>query len=1025
MSLIHQLYCTHCTHGSSALERSQGEMAARMLGYSVRAGSLEGDRLRQLYRQVERYISYHLPRDTPGHAKLEWTAAAAPRRLVFIPSAGRLQVIALVSYRQRDSAGRPGSYFAHVLCREPRPAESAWTAADALRLWNAPGWVAEDAAEHPFVLPALARADSLLGGASPAIDDAAFLRFLQGARGAEDAWLPERWRQMPARERAAFFQRALGALIAAGTARRQTVFLAVEPEVAALLFYGAARLVPPGDLRASIGVSTFEPSADRLVTALAATTFYDPQTAEFRIDELRGRGTAINTFRDPCSEGLREGGYAPAMIRRLLDDGWESVDRHLKTIAAARCKRIEALEDFARTERTVAAWFDSPETAADDDWRKQPELTDFARRLVLERLGGDLDCREKCSRLRGRASLATIVELAAATPPGAGPDAAIGYLLDCLSEPQVEPLLRLPEVAERWKVQLLVRRIEQAERMPSGCEWLWEDGPPPGAMTAEKCRELGVRVLLGLNGRLVAALLATLQSPCFENLVDRLLDACDRDPARWAVLAEIVGGMTDGALIAVWRRCGTRWIASADHDGGVLAGRLRAVLRTLPEHAAEFSQRYALVDAGRRHLSDPADQKRLAAWDACREAICDLAPAAEKVGGWSGPLLVRRLEAAARRMAESAAAAMPPSEFPDDARSTRKQECLRTIGAQLLSGRALLPESEWRNQALWKKVCWRFEMGSWPSIPLRKLAFGNDPNRFWIGAGIAAAVLLGVLVIIGLANIGTGKRSSSGIVLEKRAGRVADRLDSAGPAGPSLPPGPAAPRSQSGPATPPPAAAGGLERVGPEPAAAAEASASGPADAPLAPGSHSAAGSARQSEGTEPLPGLAPSAAQSGPPTGDAALEEPLTAIDGVFEVEKSAVSELNPPAIASVRLAVKSAGGRPLPDRVLKHATIGAIIIEEGGSHLPRHIDLPNLAEKRDAEVFDGTEHLLVSFRFALAAGDLAKRVDRIVATSYAQAEIPIEPGSHYEVRFELDQPAVDQLEAIVEKQVPRKQVQ
>ena len=55
MSVIQQMYCTHCTHGSSALERRQGDLAARMLGYSVRAGSLEGDALRQIYRQVEHF----------------------------------------------------------------------------------------------------------------------------------------------------------------------------------------------------------------------------------------------------------------------------------------------------------------------------------------------------------------------------------------------------------------------------------------------------------------------------------------------------------------------------------------------------------------------------------------------------------------------------------------------------------------------------------------------------------------------------------------------------------------------------------------------------------------------------------------------------------------------------------------------------------------------------------------------------------------------------------------------------------
>ena len=134
MSAIQQIYCTHCTHGSSALERRQGELAARMLGYSVRAGSLEGDALRQVYRQVERYVSYHLPHDTPGEQKLQFTAATAPRRLIFIPAAGSWQVIGHVCYRQRDTEGRPGSYFAHLLCREVGDPGQSWTLLDALRL---------------------------------------------------------------------------------------------------------------------------------------------------------------------------------------------------------------------------------------------------------------------------------------------------------------------------------------------------------------------------------------------------------------------------------------------------------------------------------------------------------------------------------------------------------------------------------------------------------------------------------------------------------------------------------------------------------------------------------------------------------------------------------------------------------------------------------------------------------------------------------------------------------------------------
>ena len=70
MSKIHQIYCTHCTHASSALERREGEIAHRMLGYSARAGSLSGQELRNVYRQIERHIYYYLPRDTPAEEKL-------------------------------------------------------------------------------------------------------------------------------------------------------------------------------------------------------------------------------------------------------------------------------------------------------------------------------------------------------------------------------------------------------------------------------------------------------------------------------------------------------------------------------------------------------------------------------------------------------------------------------------------------------------------------------------------------------------------------------------------------------------------------------------------------------------------------------------------------------------------------------------------------------------------------------------------------------------------------------------------
>jgi len=126
MSTIHQIYCTHCTHGNSALERREGELAHRMLGYSARSGSVAAQELRRYYRQIERYVYYHLPRDTPGEEKLRLTAGSAPRRLVYLPSTSGLQLIGQVCYRQTDTEGRPGSYFAHVLFREEKDGRRRW-----------------------------------------------------------------------------------------------------------------------------------------------------------------------------------------------------------------------------------------------------------------------------------------------------------------------------------------------------------------------------------------------------------------------------------------------------------------------------------------------------------------------------------------------------------------------------------------------------------------------------------------------------------------------------------------------------------------------------------------------------------------------------------------------------------------------------------------------------------------------------------------------------------------------------------
>src|SRR5574340_760825 len=183
MAAIHQLYCTHCTYGTSAVERREGELADRVLGYGARASSFDREELRKHYRLLERFLNYYLPTDTPPEEKARLDASQAPRRLIYYPSTNGVQVLGQISYRQKDTADRVGSYFAHVLVSPlGKDGGGRWSVLDCLKLWGAP-WVDEDLPTIPFHLPGLDALEDLLAGARPAIDDGVLRSFLTTVPG--------------------------------------------------------------------------------------------------------------------------------------------------------------------------------------------------------------------------------------------------------------------------------------------------------------------------------------------------------------------------------------------------------------------------------------------------------------------------------------------------------------------------------------------------------------------------------------------------------------------------------------------------------------------------------------------------------------------------------------------------------------------------------------------------------------------------------------------------------------------------
>ncbi len=969
MNSIQQMYCTHCTHGSSALERCQGELAARMLGYSVRAGSLDSEALRQAYRQVERHISYHLPRDAPAEDKLRLTAATAPQRLIFIPAAGTWEVIGLVSYRQRDTEGRPGSYFAHLVCRQAAEGHDSWTLLDALRLWKAPGWVVEDSPEHPFVLPAIPAIDCLLDGEPPRIGDRALLAFLQGDDRSFGSHLPDRWRDLLPAKRVEIFQNLVASLLAVGTTRRQTLLVAVEPEVAALLFYGVGRLVPPGKLRASVSVSTFEASAERLTTVLAATTFCDPRAADFRAESLRGRGLAINTFGpQPAGESIPSA-YAQHMVGHLLNDGPAAVDQRLATMAAAQPDRIEKLEEFARTEYAVAALFRSAGAAGgSDSWRSDSTLTDFARRLTRERLAAVEGSPSTLNAVCGGQSQTTILQLAATVQPGTGADRAIRFLLEKLSEERIAPFVAGNEIADDWKIELLRSRIAATGRTPAATEWIWTDGPVESPLDADRRSTIAAGVIGDLPPQAITGLLCSLDASLRPVVMERLLVACRQRVERWEVFADVLRRFDIDSLIVLWRRFRSRLFDVPDAVGEVISTRLEETLNTLHQHPGEFSPRLEFLEAGQRWLAAPDAAARLAAWRRCREAIIELIGLKDSRYGVAAAC---RLEKAAQRMTESILEAVPAAHLEDDRQGTARQTCLRKLGRHLGGGEELLPTGQWQHEALWKKIGWRMEMGNWPSISLRKLAQGPAERwHRWVALAIAAVVVLGVLGVIGLSTIGTGPRRSQGLVVEHAR---ADRppIPASGEGG--LAPGNPAQRNRGASGeglSGKPAAPGRADETAPDP-------------------------SSPEPAGSQPAPG-----GEAGDPVG-LGSERPLLSIPGQFAASMSAVGGLERPAIAVMELHVQDAADKPLSRAFAEKYVLGAVIRQQRGDEVAADLDLPDLLKLNQARLHDGIDRVRVQFRFSRKTRGSPGAPAGIEAVSFSWAEVLIEPAQRYDIRF------------------------
>lgn len=832
---VQQIYCTHCTYGTSVLELRAGDVADRVLGYSARAASLDRHELKGYYRQIERFLNYYLPADTPPEEKSRLDATTAPRRFFFCPALGNLQMVGQVSYRQSDTAGRIGSYFAHVLFApieavesQPRgaaalaaaahalpgtPADAsastvvaapkragdsrrgekreAWPTAKCLQLWDAP-WVAADSPDLPLELPPLDSIDALLNGASPVLNDDLLLAFLQTPAGGDfsdpASIVPERWRAKEPAERVDLLVQTMQGLLDLGSHRRDNVLLVVEPSVAALVFYGIARLLPPAVLE-GVSFSTYEPSADRLAMTVAATTFFSPETSDVRPDLYRRRGFVWNTYSGRMSDAGRPlGDYARFIVDQLLARGWAAADRLVRGFAEAGVRHPEELATLVGTHRQVDQLL-SATPLPGEPWRSSPVAEKYLRGEVRRRLAEAPPGWPELHVVAGSPNHLPVLELVACDPALTDLHGPAQFLLRRLPPEKFAEMLASPRISEAAKLDALQHYVTSFNRLPDACQALWSEEAGASGHGAAPTRPLLEKLLARLPEEVLSLFRSSVPDTQWKSFLRIAMRAGRIESRSQAAIKrmvlEAIIGLDDVRLIEALIEHGDALRSCCPPPEPALGKRLHRILYDLPEHPTHFSTWLDMLGGWTDYFSEPGmAEQRLGHWRKIRAVLLSLRSGeSEPPSGLVDKLRKKMPPIDYRGLAESLSRAMPIASYPDDAAGKRKQTALRKIGMAILNRSDVLPA------VVWSRMSRFFEYGDWDEGRGRsggkkrgkkkqrqRSAAAHGRRRNWAIYSLIAAAAVVLMVAVGwsVAHFrGTGAKPTMVATAGSEAARTA------------------------------------------------------------------------------------------------------------------------------------------------------------------------------------------------------------------------------------------------------------
>lgn len=353
MSSLSQLLCTHCTYGSCVFQRATGDMAKQPLGYNVRAATPGAQNLQQDYLHLEHFLAYSLPSDVPVDAKMKMTARQSPPALFYHPDVHEKSVVGQVVYRQTDTYGRLGSYFGHLIYAETN-ITPAFTAREALKLYQAPGWVLEDSADLPLDLAPLAELGELRHDTKSPLSHSQvanlidiFLKKQPGPTSPNiQEIIPQRLWKQTQEQRKALLAEVVQTIVEA-LDQSATVLLVAEPGLAAFLYAATLRLLPKGTAAETMSFSTFESQWQSPRTQVAATWFDQPTAHDVADTKYADSSCYVfNTFTGRRSVKKASGGYARYLLDLWLKRDLAEVDAQLNMMAADQITQASALEGY-------------------------------------------------------------------------------------------------------------------------------------------------------------------------------------------------------------------------------------------------------------------------------------------------------------------------------------------------------------------------------------------------------------------------------------------------------------------------------------------------------------------------------------------------------------------------------------------------------------------------------------------------------------------------------------------------------